>query len=82
MKPRGANTRSRLLCPQCADLKQVSAINSDEITLSCGHVRAQIIPLEPGRVSIENLRTEAGRKLFPANRQSEMTANRLPWIQE
>lgn len=80
MKPRGANT-PRLLCPQCADVKRVASIDNEQIVLVCGHGRAHLLPLEPGRISIENLRTAKGLGLFPANHESEVTSNRA-WIEK
>lgn len=66
MRPRGANTRSRLLCEICREIKKVSTIaDANEITLVCGHLRPQILALQPGRVSIESLRTQRGQECFP-----------------
>lgn len=70
MKPRGVNLRSRLLCPICAEIKKVVAIDGDrQITLSCLHVRPEILPLRPGTISLEHLRTEKGQRLFPLEKE-------------
>lgn len=70
MKPRGANTRSRLLCPQCKELRKVKSIEDGHITLStCGHLRMEILPVQPGHISLEDLRTAIGQRLFPFSRQ-------------
>jgi hypothetical protein len=58
---------SRLLCPICGEVKPVEELG-ELITLRCGHSRTEILPLVAGRVSVENLRSAAGRKLFPAQR--------------
>lgn len=76
MKPRGANKRSRLLCPICAEVKKVQSIEDGQITLICGHLRQQILPVRPGCISIEDLRTSKGRRLFPVNREAELPSNR------
>ena len=66
----GVNLRSKLLCPICAEIKKVAAIDDDgTITLSCAHTRGITLPLKPGRVSIENLRSEKGRQQFPLHKE-------------
>ena len=71
MKPRGANLRSRLLCPICAEIKKVVAIDDDrQITLSCLHVRPELLPLQAGHISLEHLRTEKGQRSFPLTKQA------------
>jgi hypothetical protein len=73
MRPRGANTRSKLLCPICAEIKKVVAIDEDrQITLSCLHVRPEILAPSQGHLSLEHLKTERGQRCFPLER-----ANRL-----
>jgi hypothetical protein len=69
MKRESSVTRNcRLLCPVCAgELRQVIEVN-EIISLECGHTRPEILPLLAGRVSVENIRTAAGRRLFPAQR--------------
>lgn len=70
---------SRLLCPICNELKKVVEI-AELIQLECGDPpRPEILPLLAGRVSVENIQSPAGRKLFPANRNGELTT--MPeWI--
>jgi hypothetical protein len=63
-------TRSRLLCPECRELKRVAGVRFDGggttiASLKCGHDRGEILPLAPGRVSLENLNSPDGRRLFP-----------------
>lgn len=72
MKPRGANTRSKLLCADCGEVNRVSKINDGVIVLVCGHSRGELLPLQPGRVSLEHIRAERGQRCFPLER-----ANRL-----
>jgi hypothetical protein len=72
MRHRGVNLRSSLLCAVCGEVKKVAAIDDDSrITLCCGHVRPELLPLQPGRVSVESLRTEKGQQLFPVRRENE-----------
>ena len=60
------NTRCKLLCPAGCGVQRVLAVNGS-IRLECTHERGEILPLsEPGRVSIEHMRTAIGRRLFPA----------------
>jgi uncharacterized Zn finger protein len=67
---KGVNTRSRLLCPECSEMKKVQEVLGDDASpslavLECGHVRpAGTLPLKPGRVSLEHMRTSLGRDAF------------------
>ena len=70
MKPRGANTRSKLLCPDCGEVNRVSKINDGVLLLVCGHSRGEILPLLPGRVSIESLRSRTGQECFPLEKET------------
>ena len=71
MKPRGVNLRSKLLCPDCGEIKRVVAIHDDrQITLSCLHVRPELLPLQAGRISLEHLRTEKGQRFFPLEKET------------
>jgi hypothetical protein len=72
---RGANTRSRLLCPVCHEIKQVTAIESELLSLACGHTRPELLPLGENRVSLENLRTAIGQRMFPAIHKDELTSS-------
>jgi hypothetical protein len=65
MRPSGANTRSRLLCPDCHEVKRVSKITDGVILLACGHSRSELLPLQPGHISLEHVRAEKGQQLFP-----------------
>lgn len=69
-------TKSRLLCPECTELRQVSNVNGS-IELECGHSRPELLPAKG--VSFEHLGTRAGARWFPPNRSDELTANRA-WI--
>ena len=80
-RKRGVNTRSRLLCVDCAEVKKVSAINGHSVVLECGHDRPEILPLEPGHVSVEHMRTQRGQQLFPARLDGEKTTIPL-WIEK
>jgi hypothetical protein len=46
-------------------VKKVSEITDVDILLSCGHSRKEILPLENGHISIENVWTKIGWTLFP-----------------
>lgn len=61
-------TKTRLLCPDCTELKQVAEISDTGILLSCGHTRQETLPLQHGHVSFENLWSKIGRELFPMQR--------------
>jgi hypothetical protein len=70
MKPfqTGITKRCRMLCAKCGELKRVAAVAFDAegttiATLECRHRRGELLPLAPGRISIENLDT--GRLTFP-----------------
>lgn len=67
---------SKLLCPICTDLKKVVEI-AELITLECGNTRPEILPLIRGRVSIENINSRLGRRLFPPVRDEV----RPEWIE-
>jgi hypothetical protein len=62
----GVNLRSRLLCPECDEVKPVRAID-ESIVLACGHSRPECLPAAPGHLSLEDLWTKLGRELFPAS---------------
>ena len=70
---RGVNLRSRLLCPVCSNVIQVATIEDEVITLECGHQRGELLPSAPNCLSLESLRTKAGQRAFPANREGEQT---------
>lgn len=78
MRPRGANTRSRLLCPRCSELRKVKLIEDGHITLTCGHLRTEILPVQPGHISLEDLRTAIGQRLFPLSRRYRHGGG-IPW---
>jgi len=81
-KKLGTITRgSKLLCPECGDLKEAKSPKGDEIVLLCGHIRPQILPLTDGRVSLEHLNTERGKNLFPASHDDEVTSQK-PWSEK
>lgn len=63
-------TRARLLCPECHELKRVKAVTFDAegvtiASLVCSHSRGELLPLAPGRISLENLNSPDGFRLFP-----------------
>lgn len=56
----------RLLCPECRELKRVrNTPVTGNVVLVCGHAREELLRVSPGHVSIEHLRTEAGKRVFP-----------------
>jgi hypothetical protein len=57
--------RCRLLCPHGCGTQKVVEVGEPHI-LECGHSRGELLPLKPGRVSIEHLRQKIGASLFPA----------------
>lgn len=62
--------RCKLLCPECGGPKKVRDIVAPSVALICGHWRSTgLLPLLPGRVSIENIRTSAGNRLFPYDKR-------------
>lgn len=65
MKPRGANTRSKLLCPDCREVRRVSTITDGVLLLVCGHSRGELLPLHAGHISLEQIRTDKGQRFFP-----------------
>jgi hypothetical protein len=72
-QPSTITNRSRLLCPDCDELRRVKEVMQDDETptivyLACGHFRGELLPLKAGRISIENLNTAQGRTCFPAMR--------------
>jgi hypothetical protein len=69
----GINLNSRLLCPACSDVIRVTAIEGEAITLACGHTRPELLPSAPGCLSLESLRTKAGKEAFPGNSQGDLT---------
>jgi hypothetical protein len=52
-------------------VKPVAAID-DVITLVCGDQRPELLPSKPGHISLEKLKTKAGRRLFPAQPADEV----------
>jgi hypothetical protein len=71
---KGPNTRSRLLCPECGVTRQVTVVENGTVILSCGDSRtSEILPLLPGRISIESLaaRDALGYRFFPVPRCDE-----------
>jgi hypothetical protein len=68
--------KCRMLCPQCG-VRQVKE-PGDPIILDCGHSRGEILPLQPGRISLENLKTEIGRECFPAKPLSDLPDEEQP----
>ena len=75
---RGANTRSRLLCPLCNEVMRVVIVADGVIRLECGHERGELLPVKDGRVSVEHMGQRIGREMFPAKPDGERTAE-LPW---
>jgi hypothetical protein len=73
------NTRCRLLCPDCRELKKVKSVGFDEAgvtvaRLECQHSRGELLPVTaPGRVSLELLNTVAGRLMFPVASERVVT---------
>lgn len=63
------NRPARFMCHECGgELRAIreGAMRDPTFTLECGHRRSRKVPpLKPGRVSIENLDTAAGRAMFP-----------------
>jgi hypothetical protein len=60
----------RFYCRECDMLRRVrSTVKSTDdnhtLLLECGHRRALALPPAPGRVSIENLNSDLGKRLFP-----------------
>jgi hypothetical protein len=76
--------KCRLLCPQdgCGVQRVVKV--GDPITLACGHERGELLPLQPGHISIEHLvtRTKLGLECFPAVLQREMPVDAQPFDAE
>jgi hypothetical protein len=57
---------SRYLCRQCDSLQRVKFTDDDgTLHLECGHSRPKAMPLVPGRISLENVTSELGQKMFP-----------------
>jgi hypothetical protein len=74
MKNQGPNKKSKLLCGQCKEVNQVISVEDSTVSLACGHIRTSgLLPVEPGHVSLEHLKSAIGRKLFTANRDDEVT---------
>jgi hypothetical protein len=71
-----------MLCPDGCGVQQV--VNADENTrrLECGHERTELLTVKPDRISVEHLRTEEGKRLFPASLDGELTAQRTRWIEK
>jgi hypothetical protein len=58
--------RCKLLCAECGELRKLKAIEDGSALLDGGHIRAsKLLPLIPGRISIENVRTAIGDRCFP-----------------
>jgi hypothetical protein len=62
--------RSRVLCGTHDELERVVNVAFDThgdtiVTLKCGAKRGELLSLRPGRVSLENVHTDQGRRLFP-----------------
>jgi hypothetical protein len=60
------------MCLECGgELKGVREVLPDEesphlVSLVCGHIRlAGLLPLKPGRISVEHMSTKLGRDVFP-----------------
>jgi len=69
-----------MLCQLGCGVKRVIAATENTRILECHHERSMsILPLKTGRISIEDLRTNIGQQLFPAQRSDEMTSRRL-WV--
>lgn len=84
MKPNRILT-SRLLCPFCSDVAQVTGITDDHtfVRLRCDHERTTCtLPSKPGCVSYEQADTPAGHRWFPATLDSYGTVSldRERWI--
>jgi hypothetical protein len=61
-------TKCRLLCPDGCGMQRVSQIEYlplpwTVITLTCAHVRGEILPAKG--ISLEHINTPAGRRLIP-----------------
>jgi hypothetical protein len=71
-------TKSRLLCPDGCGMKRVVTIDpasygenplqDTRVTLSCGHERGELLPAKG--ISLEDLKHERGRKLFPLDQSA------------
>jgi hypothetical protein len=71
-----ATIRSKLLCHECGELKQVSSVNS-LIELACGHSRPELLPGKG--ISVEHLNSRLGKKWFPAVIDDEKTSLPIRW---
>jgi hypothetical protein len=61
-----AVARCRLLCAECGELRRLKAIEGDSALLACGHTRPKkLLPLAQGHVSVENVKTAVGDRMFP-----------------
>jgi hypothetical protein len=71
--------KCKMLCQYGCGVQRVKE-TGDPITLACGHERDEILPLQPGHISIEHLvtRTKLGRECFPAVPQREMPVDAQP----
>jgi hypothetical protein len=59
-----APTRTRFLCPVCQVLRPAQPYG-DKLTLECGHSRPGLLPKGQNAISLEDLNTSLGNKLFP-----------------
>ena len=77
--------RTKLLCPVHGVQPVASVSDSGLAALQCGCSRSQSIPLQEGKISVEQLawfdsgEQKAAQHLFPATVASEATAQRRWW---
>ncbi len=71
---------TRMLCPDGCGVQRVVKVDGNTRRLECGHERTELLTVKPDRISVEHLRTEEGKRLFPASRDEELTSQRTPWI--
>jgi hypothetical protein len=58
--------KCRMLCAECGGLRRLKAVEGDSALLACGHSRPRkLLPLTQGRISVENVRTAVGNRMFP-----------------
>lgn len=66
-------TKCRLRCGECNAMRRVANVTLDSlgetiVTLKCNHTRGELLPLVPGRISLEHLSgklTDIGLLMFP-----------------